>query len=403
MSLPQPFLTSVPMQTALIARAAFPNGNIYLQMRDVLGTIYEDDLFAAAYSQEGQPALHPWQLALVTVMQFAENLTDRQAADAVRARLDWKYALNLEITDVGFHYSALCEFRARLLQGNLEQVLLERLLTLCADHGWLKQRGRQRTDSTHVVGAVKALNIIELVGETLRHALNVLAVVVPDWLRTQVPIAWFERYGERIEDYRLPKEQAARDALSVTYGEDGLRLLDLIDHADTMPWLTEVPAVQTLRQVWKQQYRYHDGQVVRLTPNEMIATGDWIRSPYDPEVRYGKKRDFDWIGYKVHLTEACDEEYPHLITQVHTAPAMEQDHHALLTIQADLAAKDRVPGQQLVDAGYVSAKRIVHSRVVHGIDLLGPVHIDPSWQARTPGALDVSLFTIDWHSQHALC
>ena len=129
-------------------------------------------------------------------MQFAENLTDRQAADAVRARIDWKYALNLEVTDAGFHSSVLCEFRTRLLTGNLESVLLERLLTLCAEHGWLRQRGRQRTDSTSVVGAVKALNILELVGETLRHALNVLATVAPEWLRAEARWPWQGRYAK---------------------------------------------------------------------------------------------------------------------------------------------------------------------------------------------------------------
>ena len=175
-------------------------------------------------------------------------------------------------------------------------MLLERLLTLCAEQGWLKQRGRQRTDSTSVVGAVKALNILELVGETLRHALNILATVAPEWLRVRVPIAWFDRYGERIEDYRLPKEQAARDALSVPYGEDGWTMLDWLDHEDQMDWLREVPAVQTLRQEWEQQYRCHDGQVERLTPKDMIATGDWIRSPYDRDVRSGKSATLTGSG-----------------------------------------------------------------------------------------------------------
>src|SRR5690242_19907702 len=110
-------------------------------------------------------------------MQFAENLSDRQAPEAVRARIDWKYALGLELTDEGFHYSVLSAFRTRLVQGSLEQVLLDTLLTCCQARGWLKARGRQRTDSTHVLGAVKALNQLELVGETLRHALNVLNVL----------------------------------------------------------------------------------------------------------------------------------------------------------------------------------------------------------------------------------
>jgi len=170
-----------------------------------------------------------------------------------------------------------------------------------------------------------------------------------------------------------------------------------------MEWLQELPAIQTLSEVWKHQYRCEQEQVTRLTPKEMPPVGEWIRSPYDTEVRYGKKRSFEWIGYKVHLSEYCGDDLPHLITQVETVSAIEQDHHALVPIQADLAAKGFLPEQQLVAAGYISAKRILHSRETHGIDLMGPVHSDPSWQARTPGALDVEHFQIDWQQQRITC
>ena len=403
MSLHQQCLPPVPAETARVARAAFPAGNVYLQMRDELGSLYDDNLFAEVYAQEGQPALHPWRLALVSVMQFAENLSDRQAAAAVRSRLDWKYALSLELTDSGFHYSVLSEFRTRLVQGSLEHVLLDRLLEHCQQRGWLKARGRQRTDSTYVVGAVKVLNQLELVGETLRHTLNVLATVAPEWLKQQAKPEWFDRYGERIEDYRLPKDKTEREALSAMIGEDGYYLLDCIEQAHALAWLKQLPAIQAFAQIWKQQYRRDQGRVQRLIPKEMLPVGEWIRSPYDPEVRYGKKRDFDWVGYKVHLTECCDDTLPHLITQVETVPAIEQDHHALDAIQADLAAKALLPSHHLVDAGYVSAKRILHSRDTHAIDLIGPVHNDPSWQARTPGAIEVSQFHIDWERQQVTC
>lgn len=403
MSLPQQPIPPVPAATAHFAQLAFPGGNMYMQMRDELGAIYEDALFANLYAAEGQPAVHPWRLALVSVMQFAENLSDRQAAAAVRARIDWKYALSLDLGDSGFHYSVLSEFRARLLEGGLEQILLDRLLEHCRQRGWLRARGRQRTDSTHVVGAVKVLNQLELVGETLRHALNVLATVAPDWLKQQAKPEWYERYGERIEDYRLPKDKTERERLSTVIGEDGYLLLGCIEQAQELAWLKQLPAVQAFAQVWEQQYRREQGRVERLTPKEMLPVGEWIRSPYDPEVRFGKKREFEWVGYKVHLTECCDENLPHLITQVETVPAIEQDHHALEAIQAELAAKDLRPSDHLVDAGYVSAKRILHSRDVHAIDLIGPVHNDPSWQARTPSALDVSQFHFDWEHQQVTC
>src|SRR5258708_11689558 len=229
MSLQRQSLPAIPKETANVARAAFPEGNVYMQMRDEVGSLYDDEMFASLYSQEGQPAVNPWQLAVVSVMQFAENLSDRQAAEAVRARIDWKYALSMELTDTGFHYSVLSEFRTRLVEGGVEQSLLDRLLERCKERGWLKVRGRQRTDSTHVLAAVKELNQLEIVGETLRHTLNVLATVAPEWLTQQVKPDWFERYAERLEDYRLPKNKAERERLSARIGEDGYYLLDCIE------------------------------------------------------------------------------------------------------------------------------------------------------------------------------
>ena len=170
----------VPETTAYVARAAFPDGNPYLRsVRDSLGTFYDDERFADLFPDRGQPAETPWRLALVTVLQFAEGLSDRQAADAVRGRIDWKYALGLELTDPGFDFSVLCEFRARLVAGGAERLLLEAMLETCKAHGLVKARTKQRTDSTHVLAAIRTLNRLELVGETLRAALNSLATVAP--------------------------------------------------------------------------------------------------------------------------------------------------------------------------------------------------------------------------------
>jgi len=148
----------------------------------------------------------------------------------------------------------LSEFRTRLVAGQAEQLLLETLLSQLRTRGLLKARGRQRTDSTHVLAAIRVLNRLELVGETLRHALNSLAVVAPDWLRAQAPPEWFDHYSRRMENYHLPKTAAAREALAATIGADGRQLLQAVETAAGLPWLQEIPAVQTLRQVWVEQY-----------------------------------------------------------------------------------------------------------------------------------------------------
>jgi transposase len=183
----------VPEETVRVARAAFPKGHSSLTFRDALGPIFQDEDFAALFPLGGQPGLPPWRLAFVTIMQFRENLADRQAAEAVRARIDWKYLLSLELTDPGFDFSVLSAFRDRLLAGSAEEVLLDKLLERCCAVGLLKARGQQRTDSTHVLAAIRVLNRLELVAETLRAALNAVATGAPAWLQAVTPLAWYER------------------------------------------------------------------------------------------------------------------------------------------------------------------------------------------------------------------
>jgi transposase len=178
---PQP-IPAIPEETVRVAHAILPEGNVWLQMRDEFATVCEDKDFQDLFPSCGQPAETPWRLALVTLMQYAEGLTDRQAADAVRTRIDWKYVLSLELTDRGFDFSVLSEFRGRLLAHGAERRLFDRLLELCRQRNWIKARGKQRTDSTHVLAAVRTLRRLECVGETLRHALNVLSEVAPEWL-----------------------------------------------------------------------------------------------------------------------------------------------------------------------------------------------------------------------------
>ena len=239
----------VPEQTAKIACSALPDRNLCLTLREELGTIFTDENLATLFPSRGQSAEFPWRLALITVLQFIENLSDRQAIQALRTRLDWKYLLSLELEDPGFDSSVLCEFRKRLLQNGQEKLLFEILLKELSGRGLLKVRGKQRTDSTHVLGAVRTLGRLECVGETLRHCLEVLATAVPSLLLKFAPAEWYARYTTRFEDFRLPAQRAERVALAEVIGRDGLRLLRAIyDRKQTeWEWLRHVQAVEILR------------------------------------------------------------------------------------------------------------------------------------------------------------
>jgi len=373
-----------------------------MRMRDPLGTIFDDQDFAPLFSTTGQPAVSPYRLALTTIMQFAEGLSDQQAADAVRTRIDWKYALSLELTDAGFDSSVLSEFRTRLLAGGAEQMLFETLLTLLREQGLLKRRGRQRTDSTHVLAAVQALNRLELVGETMRAALNSLAVVAPAWLRSIAPPEWFDRYGARCEEYRLPDAASQRQSLGQTIGADGFLLLQAVYAPDAPACLASVPAVEVLRQVWLQQY-YGPQRIVWRTQVDSPPTAHIICSPYDLDARYGTKRDTTWIGYKVHVTETCDLDAPQLITNVMTTSATTLDVTTTPAIQQRLADHDRLPSIHLMDGGYIDAEHLVTSQTKHQVTLCGPVMPDTSWQARAGRGYAASAFRVDWAAQRATC
>ncbi len=338
-------------------------GNRYLQLRDHFGMLFDNQHFAHLYSHEGKPALAPARLAVVTILQFMEGVGDQQAADNVRDRISWKYLLGLALEDPGFTQrvpaSVLSEFRRRLLQDDAAALLLDAVLALCRDAGsgtrWVQVRGKQRTDSTYVLAAMRELHRLENIGETLRHALNRLAVVAPTWLRAYADPAWSERYAVRIAQYRLPKDDPARQALAVTIGQDGYQLLAAVYARDTPPEVRAEPAVETLRQVWVQQFYCCDdpeAPVIRWRlADEQPPTAQIISSPYDPEARYKTKRETTWVGYTVHLTETCEDDRPNLITQVTTTPASTDDHCLLAPIQADLAARDLLPAEHYVDSG----------------------------------------------------
>lgn len=403
MSMRPRIIPDVPEETVRVAQAAFPKGNLYMQIRDAWEGIYSDEEFVDLYPADGQPSIAPWRLALVIVMQYVENLSDRQAAEAVRDRIAWKYALSLDLQNPGFDHSVLSEFRARLVDHAASQRLLDGLLNRLKAKDLLKGQRQQRTDSTHVLAAIRELNRLENVGETLRHTLNSLACAAPTWLEDHLQAEWQDRYGKRFENWRFPKSKAEQQALAEQIGSDGYQLLRFLDEPSTEAWLRTVPAVEVLRQVWQQQYIQVEGQVRQRPVKEMPPESTWLRSPYDTEARYCTKRTTNWVGYRTHFTETCDEHEPRLITHVKTTVATEQDSEVTHSIQADLVRRDLKPEGHLVDTGYMDAANFVHSRLEYGIDLLGPMRPDTSWQAKDPTAFDILQFTINWETQTAVC
>ena len=411
-------------------------------VRDRLGELFPDAEFAPAFGVRGRPGWSPGRLALVTVMQMAENLTDRQAADAVRDKISWKYALGLDLEDEGFDPSVLCEFRTRVVAHGLEQRVLDLLLEALKAEGLVGAGGKQRTDSTHVIGAVRDLNRLELAGESVRAALEAIAATAPGWLTGVVDVAdWGRRYGARVDTWRLPTSKTKRAELMAAYGSDALVLLRAVDHTgDTAapPWLAELPAVDVLRRVLVQNYVITTNTAGREVIRAREADTDGLppgrarlSSPYDLDARWAAKGDdLAWNGYKVHLTETCDPpdptpagqdttsgdttsgdtggrdsggQRPNIITGVATTDATVPDAAMTEPIHAALAGRELLPAEHYLDSGYPSAALVVDSLRRWGVSLVTPLLADQSPQARAGAGYDRASFTIDFDTPQATC
>ncbi len=416
-----------------------------VQIRDRLGQWLDDEDFAAAFGVRGKPGWSPSRLAMVTVLQRAEDLTDRQAAEMVRTRIDWQYLLGLPFDDPGFDHTVLPEFRGKVADAGLEQAVLDALLDRLAADGLVKAGGKQRTDSTHVVAAVAALNRLELAGESVRAALEALAAAHPDWLAQRICVSDFaRRYGTPMTSWRPPASEARRKELAIAYARDGYALLEAVCDSSAPAWLGELPAIGVLGRVLAQNYTRvigEDGREV-IKRREKEPEGDGlppghtrITSPYDLDARWGVKRDTFWLGYKLHVTETCDDAppctcrpaagdtgpgahradggghdkncahlvSPNLITHVATTDATVTDNQMTGVIHDGLAAKNLVPGRHYLDSGYLSAAVVASALTTWGIALIGPLLADTSAQARAGNGYARADFAVDYDTKTVTC
>ncbi|WP_327576250.1 IS1182 family transposase [Streptomyces sp. NBC_00145] len=394
----------VPELTARVVRASFPKGTLAIRIREVLSTLFTDEDFAGAFPDRGRPAISPGALALVSVLQYAEGLSDRQAADQVRARMDWKFLLGLELDDPGFDFTVLGDFRSRLITHGLEERVLEVVLARLSDAGLLRAGGRQRTDSTHVLAAVRTLNRMEFVGETLRAALEVLAAAAPNWLTVDQPSVGgalrgqgrqlpFPERGERPPGMGRAG-RAGRVRSPGRYRRHGGSRLA----ARGPRGPGHAPGLGRAVSPRRAGVRWREGK-------DLPPARDRLSSPYDMDVHYGIKRGSGWCGYKVHLSETCEPDAPHLITNVETTNATVNDTEVTATIHQHPARRELTPHEHVVDAGYVTAAHILAAREDHGIDLVGPVGIDTHHSGRDTQVPDLTQagFTTNWDARKVIC
>ena len=396
MSLIQSFAKEIPPATRKLVEPILSADSICRLLGEKGGEILDEASFAGMYSDTGRGGINPVLLCFVLILQFLEKLPDRQAAEMVRMRMDWKYALRQELDWPGFDYSSLCNFRKRLYAHGQEYAMFEQVLQYLAESGYLKSK-RQRTDAAHVLGAVERLSRLELVWETLRLALGAMTNADAKWVLGQLPAAFVSEYSQKRGDYRLSKAQAEQAMLVA--GRDGFWLLSQIEQKGQAAW-QDLPEIVTLRQVLEQQFDQDDGEGnsgVRPKANIDVG-GDVISSPHDPAVRYSKKnKNTEWRGYKAQVTETVDGDLA-VITDIGIHSAIEQDGLALRAIQERLAQRVLLPDKQYVDGAYCNGKTLASSERA-GIDLHGFLGNN----SRKPDGFRQEDFDIDLEKRRAKC
>jgi transposase len=389
----------MPAETADVGKGLLKEESPYKLVGDQLFYKIREQDFADLYSIEGKPGISPVILAFVSVFQFMEKLPDRQAAEAMRMRMDWKYALHLPLKYEGFDFSVLSEFRDRLLKHDAEGWVFDTLVNEFREMGLIKERGKQRSDSMAMLSKVRKLSRLEMMIETLRLAVGAIVRADRAWGEMLIPPSWEEMYGERFVMQRYSEQEWRKYEERI--GSDGQWLLERLEGKNAPAEIRDLPEVQVLKTVWAQQFRESEGKIAYQELKRYDGHTQ-IQTPHDPEARYGKKRYQEWLGAKVQLTETDDEDRPHLITDITVTNSARTDYEELADIQERLAERNCLPASHYADSGYLSGSNLANSQA-QGIDLIGPLAPVITPQDRLPDGITWEQFEIDLQNGRATC
>lgn len=393
MSLPMIDRSEIPADTAKLGQELMAADNLYRQLGDKLANLIKDEDFAWMYSPLGGPGISPVILALVTVLQVMEKLPDRLAADMVRVRIDWKYALHLPLSWGGFCWTNLSHFRQRLIEHEAEYLVFDKLVQELVELGFIQRGGKQRTDSMSILGLVAQLSRLELVLETLRVVLAQIKQVDGGWLEKNVPISYLERYQTRKQSYKMTGEEIKVELEQA--GAEGLWLLQQVGRGSAV--IQGLAKVKEMAEIWGQQFEWDEAGRYG-GPRSKLAGHGLIQSPHEPEVRYREKREKHWQGYMAQVSETAEAKgAENFITDIGVTDAQVSDVRSLPQVQQRLIERGVSPGEQDVDQAYVSGTSLAQSEA-QGIKLVGAIAPEVG-----PKEFKLSDFEVDVATKQATC
>ena len=391
MSLPELKVQKCFFDVAVLLENFFEPSNRYRLFRqNILPALHakREQLCALYCEDNGRPAVEPVLMLGVSLLQFMEKMPDRKALELVKMHMGWKYALDMEIDDKGFHPTTLVKFRQRLVEAGAERIGFDAIFDALAQAGLVKKGGRQRLDSTHVLGCVAKMSRLECMRETVR-----LFIQQVDTWGLAESLENYRQYRERYCEselawHRLSKQSVASKAERA--GRDALALLE---------WLGQQPAkirdhakALLLKRVFEEQYKVSGEE---LTVRKLNTSGR-VQNPHDAEAQWSSKdqaKTKTWIGYKAQVVESVpDSDKPNkkgepteqFLLEVTTTEAITSDLEGMQrTLKAQEQHQQNVPCELYVDAGYVTDDTLAEAKQ-QGRELVGP--------ARPPGHPDKTIF-----------
>jgi len=405
MSLPT-LCTQAALFTTLTTDFFGPEDRYRIFSQKILPVLLQSrDQLAGAYcANNGRPASEPVIMAGVTMLQFWEGIPDRQAVEMLRYHLGWNFALNRTVDQPLFHPTALVYFRGRLVDKKLDQVVFAKVLQALVDNGLVERRGKQRLDSTQILGHVARMSRLENVRESLRLALQELEAKAARFAKPDWWTALWDCYVSSKLDYRL--EASALKEKMDRAGLDALQLLNWVAKLSD-PTLAQAEKVQLLKRVLEENFQWDQAGVPAQRESQPAGA---VHNPHDPEAQWAAKgqgkQKKEHVGYKVQVAEsvvieplAAGEPTRSFITAIATQPAIASDEAGAKQVEQEQAAMGlEKPSEQYVDSAYVSGERLAQAQS-EGRQILGPAQSAPS----RDGRFSSEDFQVDVQRRRAIC
>ena len=361
---------------------------------------FTDKDFEDCYSTKGRNAISPAFLACVTLLQFRENLSDPEAAEAVIRRLDWKIALHLRLREnVSFDSSTLCNYRKRLKENDKMSLIFDKVVGLAQEKGFIKKRSKQRIDATHIISHVNRISTTDLLFRTVKCVVEEIEKKDPDYYEKELPEHIKERYSQRFSSFGMSKEKRGEKLAEIV--EDGLYLKSLLEKVSSEE-LVDMEQLEIMETIFEENVKISRKEIeerIFVEVEEIQTPKQTIFDPRDPSIKLGKKGKKSWVGSKCHVVETADKGKINFLTDMIYQKSNEDDSQIHDKVKEGNERTGLHPEKLYADTKYISGAAI-RDYSENEQKLMG---YSQDGRSKRPEDFKVSQFSVDMNTQTAIC